>query len=108
MIYADDATVLISRADDSIFGILHSRFRELWSLRLGASLEDRPRFTPTTCFETFPFPAGLTRADTAPPANRTLLKGAQIRLAGQRARHAGCRGCGSLLLARHHVRGGRK
>jgi type II restriction/modification system DNA methylase subunit YeeA len=29
-------------------------------LRLGTSLEDRPRYTPTTCFETFPFPEGLT------------------------------------------------
>lgn len=42
------------------FGILHSRFHELWSLRLGTSLEDRPRYTPTTTFETFPFPEGLT------------------------------------------------
>jgi hypothetical protein len=24
--------------------------------RMGTSLEDRPRYTPTTCFETFPFP----------------------------------------------------
>ena len=29
-------------------------------MRLGTSLEDRPRYTPTTCFETFPFPEGLT------------------------------------------------
>ena len=42
------------------FGILHSRFHEAWSLRLGTSLEDRPRYTPTTTFETFPFPDGLT------------------------------------------------
>jgi hypothetical protein len=27
-------------------------------------LEDRPRYAPTTTFETFPFPAGLTPADT--------------------------------------------
>ena len=40
--------------------ILHSRFHELWSLRLGTSLEDRPRYTPSTTFETFPFPDGLT------------------------------------------------
>ena len=32
---------------------------------MGTSLEDRPRYTPTTCFETFPFPTGLTPADTA-------------------------------------------
>jgi hypothetical protein len=38
------------------FGILHSRFHEIWALQLGTRLETRPRYTPTTCFETFPFP----------------------------------------------------
>ncbi|MEI8570809.1 class I SAM-dependent DNA methyltransferase [Methylomonas sp. LW13] len=57
---------VITRSDDTTFGILHSRFHELWALSLGTSLEDRPRYTPTTCFETFPFPTGLTPADTAP------------------------------------------
>jgi hypothetical protein len=46
------------------------RFHELWSLRLGTSLEDRPRYTPTTTFETFPFPAGMTPRDTAPKAGQ--------------------------------------
>lgn len=50
----------IARGDDTTFGILHSRFHEAWSLRLGTSLEDRPRYTPSTTFETFPFPEGLT------------------------------------------------
>lgn len=50
----------IARDDDTTFGILHSRFHELWSLRMGTSLEDRPRYTPSTTFETFPFPEGLT------------------------------------------------
>ncbi len=66
------------RADDATFGILHSRFHELWSLRLGTSLEDRPRYTPTTCFETFPFPAGLTPADTAHQRIEALPTGALI------------------------------
>jgi hypothetical protein len=61
----DQALITVARADDTTLGILHSRFHELWSLRMGTSLEDRPRYTPTTCFETFPFPAGLTPADTA-------------------------------------------
>lgn len=52
--------IAIARDDDTTFGILHSRFHEAWSLRLGTSLEDRPRYTPTTTFETFPFPEGLT------------------------------------------------
>ncbi len=65
-ILADHQLIAIARADDLTFGILHSRFHELWSLRLGTSLEDRPRYTPTTTFETFPFPAGMTPRDTAP------------------------------------------
>ncbi len=56
----DNMLIVISRDDDTTFGILHSRFHETWALRLGTSLEDRPRYTPTTCFETFPFPEGLT------------------------------------------------
>ena len=61
----DHQLIVIARDDDTTFGILHSRFHELWSLRLGTSLEDRPRYTPTTTFETFPFPAGLTPDVTA-------------------------------------------
>ncbi len=56
----DNQLVVMARDDDTTFGILHSRFHEVWSLRLGTSLEDRPRYTPTTTFETFPFPPGLT------------------------------------------------
>ena len=56
----DHQLIVIARDDDVTFGILHSRFHEAWSLRLGTSLEDRPRYTPTTTFETFPFPDGLS------------------------------------------------
>ena len=56
----DHALIVFARDDDTTFGILHSRFHEIWSLRLGTSLEDRPRYTPTTTFETFPFPPTLT------------------------------------------------
>ena len=58
----DSALIAIARDDDTTFGILHSRFHEIWSLRLGTWLGkgNDPRYTPTTTFETFPFPAGLT------------------------------------------------
>jgi type II restriction/modification system DNA methylase subunit YeeA len=56
----DKNLMVIARDDDTTFGILHSRFHEIWSLRMGTSLEDRPRYTPSTTFETFPFPEGLT------------------------------------------------
>lgn len=58
----DSATVAIARDDDTSFGILHSRFHELWSLRMCTWLGvgNDPRYTPSTTFETFPFPDGLT------------------------------------------------
>ena len=63
----DQATLAITRADDTTFGILHSRFHELWSLGMCTwmGVGNDPRYTPTTCFETFPFPAHLTPKDTA-------------------------------------------
>jgi restriction-modification enzyme MmeI-like protein len=59
---ADSATITIARDDDTTFGILHSRFHEAWSLRLGTWLGvgNDPRYTPTTTFETFPFPESLS------------------------------------------------
>lgn len=59
LIIPDKNLIVILRDDDATFGILQSRFHEAWSLRLGTSLEDRPRYTSTTTFETFPFPDGL-------------------------------------------------
>jgi hypothetical protein len=35
-------------------------------LNKGGTLEDRPVYNTTQCFETFPFPTGLTPRDTAP------------------------------------------
>ena len=61
-IYPDCQLIVIARDDDTTFGILHSRFHEAWSLRLGTWLGkgNDPRYTPTTTFETFPFPEGLS------------------------------------------------
>lgn len=80
----DCQLVVIARDDDSSFGILHSRFHELWSLRMGTSLEDRPRYTPSTTFETFPFPEGLTpnipAADYADNRHAQAIAAAAARL----------------------------
>ena len=58
----DHQLIVIARDDDVTFGILHSWFHEAWSLRLGTWLGkgNDPRYTPTTTFETFPFPDGLS------------------------------------------------
>ena len=57
----DHRLIVIARDDDTTFGILHSRFHEAWSLRLGAWIGkgNDPCYTTTTTFQTFPFPQGL-------------------------------------------------
>jgi len=52
----DQQLFAFARDDDYFFGVLHSRIHEVWALHMGTQLESRPRYTPTTCFETFPLP----------------------------------------------------
>jgi len=56
----DKNLIVIPRDDDTFFGLLQSKMHELWSLRKGSDLQDRPRYTHTSTFATFPFPEGLT------------------------------------------------
>ena len=55
-VLSDHALIVFPREDDYFLGVVHSRLHEKWALGICSSLEDRPRYTPTTCFETFPFP----------------------------------------------------
>jgi hypothetical protein len=43
-------------AVDSAFCVLQSRPHEVWARFFASSLEDRLRYTPSDCFQTFPFP----------------------------------------------------
>ena len=54
----DSQIIAFARDDDYFFGVLHSRPHELWALRMGTfvGVGNDPRYTPTTCFETFPLP----------------------------------------------------
>lgn len=63
----DTAVVVVSRSDDVTFGILQSRLHGSWSLRMCTWMGkgNDPRYTPTSCFEKFPFPDGLAPVDTA-------------------------------------------
>ena len=58
----DHQLIVVARDDDVTFGILHSRLHEIWALGLGTWLGvgNDPRYTPSSTFETFPFPPGLT------------------------------------------------
>jgi type II restriction/modification system DNA methylase subunit YeeA len=71
----DHQLIVIARDEDYFFGVLHSRFHEKWALRLGTSLEDRPRYTPTTTFETYPFPRATVDQRRAIEEAATRLDG---------------------------------
>ncbi|MBK8639913.1 MAG: class I SAM-dependent DNA methyltransferase [Chromatiaceae bacterium] len=65
----DSRLYAICRADDATFGILSSRLHLVWALANASrhGVGNDPTYNAGSCFETFPFPAGLTPADTAGP-----------------------------------------
>lgn len=73
---ADHQLIAIARDDDYTFGVLQSRPHELWARAMGTQLrevESGFRYTPTTTFETFPFPHPTPeQRDAIAEAARTL------------------------------------
>lgn len=47
----------ITFSTDAPFAVLQSRVHELWARVFASSMKDDLRYTPSDCFETFPFPA---------------------------------------------------
>ncbi|GCL46538.1 DNA methyltransferase [Microcystis aeruginosa] len=56
-----EANMVIASDDFYILGILNSKIHRLWVKAQSSTLEDRTRYTNTTCFETFPFPQTPSR-----------------------------------------------
>jgi len=80
VVLPDSRLNCIARADDTTFGILNSSIHEVWSLAQASmhGVGNDPTYNAKSCFETFPFPAGLTPADTAHQRTETLPNGAVI------------------------------
>ncbi|WP_409785522.1 class I SAM-dependent DNA methyltransferase [Tepidimonas ignava] len=79
----DSRLYAICREDDATFGVLSSRLHTAWALANASRHGDgdeggRPTYNARDCFETFPFPEGLTPADTAHQRTETLQGGARI------------------------------
>ncbi len=51
-----DTIIVFALETYASFCALQSRVHEIWARFFASSLEDRLRYTPTDCFETFPFP----------------------------------------------------
>ena len=55
------ACVIFAISDDYTHGILSSRIHDVWVRGNSSTLEDRLRYTPSTAFETFPFPSPIEK-----------------------------------------------
>lgn len=53
----DNMLVAISSADAFALGVLSSSVHGIWAGRAGGTLEDRPRYNKSRCFDPYPFPA---------------------------------------------------
>jgi len=75
--------IVVPRHDGATLGILSSRFHVLWATRSGGHLGvgNDPVYSSTRCFETFPFPEGVTPnlapADYSNPAAAEIATAAQ-------------------------------
>jgi len=56
-ILPDHMLVAIALSDAYHLGVLSSHIHVTWTLAQGGTLEDRPRYTKSQCFDPFPFPA---------------------------------------------------
>jgi hypothetical protein len=64
----DSQLIVFARDDDYSFGVLQSRAHSLWALAKGTQVREKEtgfRYTPTSTFETFPFPDVTTAQRTA-------------------------------------------
>ncbi len=55
-ILPDNRLINFAFSDAFFLGILSSKLHVSWALAAGGTLEDRPVYTKTRCFDTFPFP----------------------------------------------------
>jgi hypothetical protein len=58
-IVCSDSTVVFPLSQFSAFCALQSRPHEVWARFFASSMKDDLRYTPSDCFETFPFPEGF-------------------------------------------------
>lgn len=54
----DQKLVIFNLPVDAL-GLLQSSFHTQWAISYGSSLETRPVYTPSDCFDTFPFPLDM-------------------------------------------------
>ena len=56
----DHKLVAIALSESAFLGVMSSRLHVCWALKSGSTLEDRPVYVKSRCFEPFPFPFTIT------------------------------------------------
>jgi hypothetical protein len=70
-----DQLVIVPSESHATFGMLQSRPHELWARFFASTMGDGLRYTPSDCFETFPFPVAFDRTGSATiEAHRAILE----------------------------------
>jgi SAM-dependent methyltransferase len=79
-VLCNQGTLVFARDDDYFFGILHSKVHELWARSTGTQLREADsgfRYTPTSTFETFPFPWAPGKEPKSDPEVQAISQAAK-------------------------------
>jgi hypothetical protein len=82
----DHMIIVIASEDATHLGVLSSRVHVAWTLAAGGTLEDRPRYNKSVCFDPFPFPAAT---DEQQARIRALAEELDAHRKRQQAAHPG-------------------
>ncbi len=83
--------IVIGLEDAFHLGVLSSRIHSVYALAAGGTLEDRPRYNKSRCFDPFPFP-------TAKPAEATRIRALAEEIDAHRKRAQAQHGAGLTAI----------
>ena len=66
-----ESLVVFPMSEMSFLSVLQGRIHEWWARFFASSMKDDLRYSPSDCFETFPFPTALLNSATNDPAEAT-------------------------------------
>ena len=73
MVYSEQL-VVVANSSHASFMVLQSRSHEIWARFFGSSMKDDLRYTPSDCFETFPFPENWETDETLESIGKTYYE----------------------------------
>jgi hypothetical protein len=78
----NEKTVVFPVADAAVFALLQSNIHESWAREFSSTLRSDMQYTPSDCFETFPFPSAISSLEALGTQYETHRR--ELMQAGQR------------------------